>query len=204
MGIIRTEEYEAYPFRTTCVVTPQVLMGFLGAIPLVNAQILRTFAREQGRTYDIAWPSGLIEDQGLQAPKTTTPVASLVDSLVLVQDIRPAYEGGQLRLECAWYSTDELLCSEAAVEAVCSGLVQWETAHKRCPQAGPLGVGLEEYFDALAAKDVCASYRLLARTCNATLHGIDVWGRATLSDEAGNEFEVAPDQGMLRSVFQIS
>lgn len=167
---------------TSLTLRPAVPMGYVTGTPYACALGV---ARLLGAR--LSWPYGVVSSEG--------------EPLVGV-DARAGYddEGVFVRCDLSW-EDDKDLDPQAIEHAAADSAHTWEQAHAegRCA-AGPLASLLGDYFDVLLgmgeAVEVVRGGRVIGR---GTLAGVDVWGRATVRLENGEqELEIAPEQAMLR------
>lgn len=92
-----------------------------------------------------------------------------------------------------------------AAQAVAAGIeaevAAWaEQVRAGRAKAGPLAPVLSDYFDLmpLLGQRVEAVYPNGNVMARGTFAGIDIWGRATLHTDAGQELESAPEQASIR------
>lgn len=98
-------------------------------------------------------------------------------------------------------SFDEL--AQKIAERICVRCDLWETAYlEGCAAAGPMAPILEEYFDQIELINHEVEAVLPdGRVCGkGTFVGLDVWGRATIRTESGEELDFASEQASLRAV----
>lgn len=169
---------------TSLTLRPAVPMGFVTGVPYVCALGVARLLDAR-----VAWPHEVVSAEG--------------EPLVAV-DARAGYDDGGVFVRCdlAWDAGRgfDAVALEQAAEA---SVRAWEGAYADGRGiAGPLASVLSDYFDALLGMgeraEVLRAGRVIGR---GTLAGVDVWGRATVRLEGGEqELELAPEQARLRRV----
>lgn len=175
---------------------PQVPMGAFQALGYVCAMGVAEGLRAAGVSFAaVGWPSDVVDG------RTDQPLCAL--------ELHAGYRGGmfatctvtgarQIGLLRA-LSDDELRA--AIEEGVTERVGSWEAAIAAgAGAAGPLAPVLSEYFDlvALLGRPAVAVYPNGAEMARGRFAGVDIWGRATLVTDAGEELEFAPERARIR------
>lgn len=164
---------------------PDVPMGYLTGVPYVCALGIAEALEARVR-----WPHDVVMPEGGALASVRARAGYDDEGVFVAVDVDVAAEPAD------GTETDAAALEQAArlrVDAWSDDVAAGRSA------AGPLASVLSDYFDALLGTggpvEVVRGGRVVAR---GTLAGVDVWGRATVRTDNGQELEVASEQATLR------
>lgn len=151
----------------------------------------------------IGWPSDVVCERGLIAPVRAS--AGYAEGIFVVASLELDL-GGLGRGEGAGEAQAETPSEQAVIDALAGSVISrvnlWaDDVRAGRAVAGPLGPVLSEYFDRvlLMGKPVEVVYPNGNVALRGTLAGVDIWGRATITNEFGRELEISPEQASIRA-----
>lgn len=175
---------------------PQVPMGAFHALGYVCAMGAAEGLREAGVSFAaVGWPQDVVDARSLR------PLASL--------QMHAGYDRG-IYATCSVVASQQIgllraLSNEDLAAALAQGVearvASWEQRIAAGGGvAGPLAPVLSEYFDlvALLGRPAVAVYPNGNEMARGTFAGVDIWGRATLVTEDGQELEFPPERAGIR------
>lgn len=161
-------------------------MGYLTGVPYVCA-----LGIAEALDARVCWPHDVVTPEGDPLASVRARAGYDDEGVFVAVDVDVVEVPAD-----GWAETDAAALEQAArsrVDAWAEGVSAGRSA------AGPLAAVLSDYFDALLGTggpvEVVLGGRVAAR---GTLAGVDVWGRATVRTDNGQELEVAPEQATLR------
>lgn len=171
-------------------------MGAFQALGYVCAMGVVEGLREAGIGFAaVGWPYEVVDG------RTDQPLCTL--------ELHAGYRGGMFatctvrgarQIDLLRSLSDEELA--AAIEGgMTARVASWEAAIAAGGgAAGPLAPLLSEYFDlvALLGRPAVAVYPNGNEMARGRFAGVDIWGRATLVTDAGEEIEFAPERAGIR------
>ena len=177
-------------------VRPQVPMGAFHALGYVCAMGVVDGLRAAGVDFAaIGWPQDVVDARTYRTLATLRMHAGYDRGMYGTCTVVAGLQIGLLR-----ELGDEELT--AAIErGVAERVASWEAAIAAGGGvAGPLAPVLSEYFDMVAllghpAEAVYPNGNVMAR---GTFAGVDIWGKATLMTDEGQELEFPPEQAGIR------
>lgn len=178
------------------VLRPQVPMGAFHALGYVCTLGASEGLRSVGVEYAaLGWPQDVVDERTYRPLLQIRMRAGYDKGMYAACEVLGAQQVGLLR------TFDDATLAAALEQGVRARVEFWEAQIVAgAGAAGPLAPILADYFDAVAlmgqrVEVVYPNGNLMTR---GELAGVDVWGRATVRTDAGEELELAPEQASLR------
>ena len=175
---------------------PQVPMGAIQSTGYICAMGAVDALRSLGISYAaIGWPSTVTDARTHRALLELRLKAGYDGTMFVACEVVGGGQVGLLR-RCA----DEL--PDALASAIEARIDAWSSALDGRRGVAPLAPVLSEYVDmvALMGETVEVVYPNGRTMAKGRFAGVDVWGRATLVVDGGQEIELAAEQASLRAV----
>lgn len=175
---------------------PQVPMGAFQALGYVCAMGAAEGLRQAGVGFAaVGWPQDVVDARSFRPLCTLSMHAGYDKGMYGTCTVLGAQQVGLLR-----GLPDEML-AQALEQGITERVNSWgQQIAAGAGAAGPLAPVLSEYFDLvpLLGHPVTALYPNGNEMTRGTFAGVDVWGRAIVTTEDGDEVELAPERASIR------